>query len=303
MHASQVIETYVDDTVRLLPRRKRNDVASELRSLLGEELHARAQQSGSAPDESVALSLVRDYGHPNEVAARYQPPWAVIDPADTTSFVRAAIIGASALILLAAMSLRLNSPDSSPKNLVGIGVPFWLGVLVVIFGAKNWFAQRRPAAAQWQPRDRDRSNRIGSIIVIPFATFCTILYAAPTWVMGLITGGRWDPSWAAYTAEFQWQRIPIFVGLLSAMIALLAFAAIRGRWSRLTRRIDIGINLALACLLLIFSVDGNMFQSSEQDRIARDIFALVGVIYLPTVCVMLYGEIGRLDRRARGREE
>ncbi len=303
MLASEVIEIYIDDTMRLLPRRQRIDVANELRSLLHEELHTRAQEAGREADASFALSLVRNYGHPNEVAARYWKPWVIIDPSDTMNFLRAAIIGASALILLAAMSLRLNSPDSSPENMVGIGIPFWLGVLVVIFGVKNWFAQRRPAAAQWQPRDRDRTNRIGSMIVIPIATFCTILYAAPVWVMGLITGGRWDPSWAAYTAEFQWQRLPIFIALLSAMIALLAFAAIRGRWSRLTRRIDIGINLALACLLLIFSVDGDMFQSSEQDRIARDIFALVGVIYLPSVCVLLYGEIGRLERRARGREE
>ena len=74
MHASEVIETYIDDTVRLLPRRQRDDVATELRSLLNEELHARAQESGRPPDESLALSLVRDYGRPNEVAARYQPP-------------------------------------------------------------------------------------------------------------------------------------------------------------------------------------------------------------------------------------
>ncbi len=38
MHATEVIETYIDDTVRLLPRRQRDDVATELRSLLNEEL-------------------------------------------------------------------------------------------------------------------------------------------------------------------------------------------------------------------------------------------------------------------------
>ena len=96
MSATEVIETYIDDTVRLLPRRQRDDVARELRSLLIEELHARARESGRPPDESLALSLVRGYGQPNEVAARYRPPWAIIDPADSTSFMRAAIIGAGA---------------------------------------------------------------------------------------------------------------------------------------------------------------------------------------------------------------
>ena len=59
MHATEVIETYIDDTVRLLPRRLRNDVATELRSLLNEELPARTQESGCPPDEALALSLAR----------------------------------------------------------------------------------------------------------------------------------------------------------------------------------------------------------------------------------------------------
>ena len=43
MHATEVIETYIDDTVRFLPRRQRDEVATELRSLLNVVLHALAQ--------------------------------------------------------------------------------------------------------------------------------------------------------------------------------------------------------------------------------------------------------------------
>ena len=46
MNATEVIETYIDDTVRLLPRQQRDDVAAELRSLLNEEMHAQAEQIG-----------------------------------------------------------------------------------------------------------------------------------------------------------------------------------------------------------------------------------------------------------------
>ena len=98
MGANDVIEMYVDDTVRLLPRRQRDDVAAELRSLLNEELRERAADSGRAADDAMALSLVQGYGRPNEVAARYQPAWSIIDPADSKNFVRAAIIGAGSLI-------------------------------------------------------------------------------------------------------------------------------------------------------------------------------------------------------------
>ena len=47
MDPQALIESYVDDVVRRLPRRQRSDVGLELRSLLGEELAARA--AGSRP--------------------------------------------------------------------------------------------------------------------------------------------------------------------------------------------------------------------------------------------------------------
>ena len=221
MHATEVIETYIDDTVRLLPRRQRDDVATELRSLLIEELHARARESGCPPDESLALSLVRNYGHPNEVAARYQPPWAIIDPVDSTSFIRAAIIGAGTLVLFGAMSKRLPSPPGTAENLVKIGLLVWLGLLVVAFGAKNWARRRWPARVLWKPRDRDRANRVGSAVAVPIATFCVVLYAAPSWVLSQISGGRLETSWAAYTADFQRLSLPCFIGMMFGLIALL----------------------------------------------------------------------------------
>jgi hypothetical protein len=298
MQASEVIEAYIGDTVRLLPRRQRDDVAGELRSLLNEELHGRAQESGRPPDAPLALSMVRAYGRPNEVAARYQLPWAIIDPADSTSFLRAAVIGAGALVLLAAISTRLPSLREAADHLVTIGLLVWLGILVVAFGAKSWIRRHRPATAPWQPRDRDRTSRVGTALVIPVATLCIVLYGAPAWVIDRISGGRIETSWAAYSADFQHWRLPCFLGLLAGLLVLLLFATIEGRWRRLTRRINIGLNLALACLVLFFAVDGDILQSSQVDHVVRDVLALVGVIYLPCVGVQLYGEIGRIDRAA-----
>lgn len=54
--------------MRLLPRRQRDDVANELRSLVLEELSSRIRETGQPPDPGMALSLVRGCGQPNEVA-------------------------------------------------------------------------------------------------------------------------------------------------------------------------------------------------------------------------------------------
>jgi hypothetical protein len=298
MNAIEVIEAYINDTVRLLPQSQRDDVAKELRSLLNEELRARAEESGRPPDESQALSLVRNYGFPNEVAARYQPPWTIIDPADSTSFMRAAIIGAGALIVLSALSYRQPAPQAAAENLIVVGTLTWLGVLVAAFGAKNWVRRHWPRTARWKPRDRDRTNRIGTAVLVPIASIFVVLYAAPAWVLDQVSRGRLNTSWAAYTDDAQRFRLPLFIGLLVGLLALVSFVAIQGRWSRLTRRINIGLNLALACLVLSLAVEGNVFQSSSVDQIARDVLALVAAVYVPCVGVMIYGEIGRLNRAA-----
>jgi hypothetical protein len=298
MHADEVIEMYIDDTVRLLPRRQRGDVAAELRALLNEELNARARESGRPPDEALALSLVRGFGLPNEVAARYQPAWTIIDPADSRSFMRAAIIGAGALLLLSALRRQLPPMPGTAGDLVTLLILAWLGLLVVAFGVKSCIRRRWPSTALWKPRDRDLTNRVGTAILVPIAMPFVILYGAPTWVFDRISGGRFDTSWAAYTADFQRLRLPWFIGCVVGLLALRSFVAIRGRWRRLTRRINIGLNMALAGLILSFAVDGNIFQSGAVDQIARGVLALVAVIYVPSVGVQVYGEIGRIDRAA-----
>ena len=87
--SDDLIEQYVSDVVQRLPRRQRDDVATELRTLLGEELADRVAVDGSSPDQTATLALLAGFGRPAEVAARYRPPLVLIDPADSRSFVRA----------------------------------------------------------------------------------------------------------------------------------------------------------------------------------------------------------------------
>ena len=180
MNATELIEAYIDDTVRLLPRHQRADVAIELRSLLNDELNTRARDSGGQPDETLALSLVRDYGPPNEVAARYHSAWTIIAPADSRNFIRAAILGAGAIVLLSLLSRR--SPprvSGAADEVLTVGILAWLGFLVVAFGVKSWIRRQWPATAVWKPRDRDRVSRVGTAVLVPIASFVVVLYVRP----------------------------------------------------------------------------------------------------------------------------
>ncbi|GAA3794693.1 hypothetical protein GCM10022226_12560 [Sphaerisporangium flaviroseum] len=50
MNADDLIDSYVSDVARLLPRTQRKDVALELRTLVKEELEERAASAGRAAD-------------------------------------------------------------------------------------------------------------------------------------------------------------------------------------------------------------------------------------------------------------
>src|SRR5690349_7408782 len=103
MNADQLIESYVSDVVRRLPRRQRGDVAVELRALLGEEMVGRVADRGSAQEGATsadAMALLTSFGRPAEVAARYRPALTIIDPADSRAFLKASVVGVALIWLV-----------------------------------------------------------------------------------------------------------------------------------------------------------------------------------------------------------
>ncbi|MEO8315303.1 MAG: hypothetical protein ABI645_10960 [Pseudomonadota bacterium] len=70
MTVYDVVESYVRDVARYLPRNKRNDVAFELRSLLHEEMAVKAQASGRTPDKVMVMELLAGFGRLAEAAGQ-----------------------------------------------------------------------------------------------------------------------------------------------------------------------------------------------------------------------------------------
>ena len=79
MDANEILESYVRDVADCLPRARRDDVASELRSLLAEELAGRAQESGRPPDRAMAMAMLQAFGRPAEYAQRYHARPALVE--------------------------------------------------------------------------------------------------------------------------------------------------------------------------------------------------------------------------------
>ncbi len=285
MNANDVIESYVRDVARNLPRRERADVAAELRSLLTEEL--------GGGDEAAALAIVRRFGRPADVAARYQTPTAVVDPADTRNFVVAAVVGA---LLIPSTNQRL--PFSIDPAMAQLWFLAWLGTLVILFAIKAWVVRRSPERFQWKPskvRDDDEVRIIEQIPLIATMVFYEIAYLFPGPVIHLLSGGRVDPNVLTYTADFANPvRMLWFAVFLPALIALEAFVIVRRRWTRLTRTAEIMLFVLAATQLGWHASYGDIFADAQADFGARMACQLVSAAFGLTAAYKIYREWGRI---------
>jgi predicted nucleic acid-binding protein len=285
MKPSDVIESYVRDVAAQLPAAKRADVAAELRSLLAEEL-------GNG-DAAAALEMVRRFGRPADVAARYSTPTAVVDPADTRSFVLAAVAGA---LLIPSTNLRL--PFSIDPARAQVWFLAWLGALVILFALKSWIARRRPDWFRWKPspvRDYDRARAIEQLPLIGILLFYEVVYLSPGPVIHLLSGGRVDAGLLSYTSDFASPlRMLWFALFLPVLVVLEVLAMVQSRWTRLTRSIEIMLFLLVGTQLGWHASYGDIFANVAAEHGARMAFQLVGAAFILTAVYKTYREWGRI---------
>ena len=66
-----LIDRYITEVGKHLPRKNRQDIQRELRSTLEDMLADRSEASGQPVDEAMTIALLKEYGSPQKVAASY----------------------------------------------------------------------------------------------------------------------------------------------------------------------------------------------------------------------------------------
>ena len=66
-----LIDKYIVEVGKHLPRKNRADIEAEIRSTLEDMLDERKQGDGPA-DEATVMQVLKEYGAPREVAAKYK---------------------------------------------------------------------------------------------------------------------------------------------------------------------------------------------------------------------------------------
>lgn len=294
MTTNELIESYVNDVALQLPRNQRDDVAFELRALLQEELQARADAAGRAADPALAIELLRAFGRPGDVAARYRPGLTIIDPADGRGFMRATLIGL-AIIWLAGLVAVLQQPIESSTALFGLLGRWWTGTvipslawpgfLVLCFGLSSWARHRWPQDTTWTPHasDRIQGGRIGLVLGMAGVLAGAYLLVNPHWVLDFFWNGRAAPAAyeaLTYTETFLGRQAPCLLLLILLNIPLMLIALLKGRRPPALQDLETGLAL-LNCVVMVWTIlDGPALATPFGDQVFKGALTLIATLTL-----------------------
>jgi hypothetical protein len=201
-------------------------------------------------------------------------PFTLIDPADTRSFVLAAVVGT----LLIPSSNR-HLPFSIEPNMASLLFLAWLGALLLFFAARSWAMRRWPDSFQWKPSPlrTDAVAPIAQLGLIALFAALGALYWMPGPILDALSGGRIDARAFAYTQDFQSPlRLPWFPILLAVLIVLHLMAAVARHWTRPTRFLEFAFLACAGVQLGWHAAYGHVFLNAAVDLDGRLAMQLVG---------------------------
>lgn len=280
--STNLIDTYVSEVGRRLPRKTRSDIEAEIRSTLQDMLEERSRKTGKPVDEELTLEVLKEYGAPEKVAATYQGDRYLIGPSLYPIFMMVMRIVLIVVGVLAAIGLgiALYQATQTPLNAFEtvlravanfIASAFTaLGNIVIIFAIIEWALYRAgekvdlkglPTQKEWDPRSLTRLStpnqvRMGETIVeivgcfiaiVIFNFYPQIIGFTPS-LNGLMQPGNWaigfgNLKFVPLLSEAFFYFVP-YLTLVWALTILLDIVLLRmGYWTAVTRISLIGLKV------------------------------------------------------------
>ncbi|MCI0552648.1 MAG: hypothetical protein L0287_16985 [Anaerolineae bacterium] len=276
-----LIDKYIAEVGKHLPRKQRADIEAEIRSTLEDMLEERKQANGEVSEEQM-IALLKEYGAPREVAESYTGPRYLIGPRVFPIFEMVTKIVVAVLLGLALVKLGLSLANSSLVGIeflekIGGSILELFGGLITAFGnivlvfailervlpAKEFDEEEEwnPAELASEP-DPDQVS-IGEQIwgILFMAGFLVIfnLYANPdAWY---IRENDWNFLSLRFTDAFL-SYLP-WINILAILeIALSLYMIRQGLWNATTRIINIALQLAWIVLSVLMLKGPDLIEST-----------------------------------------
>jgi hypothetical protein len=270
----ELIERYVYEVGRHLPRKNRADIQVELKSTLVDTLEGRVEGEPSQEDE---IMVLKEFGPPQKVAASYWPQGQYLIGPNLFPLFRMVV----AIVMLVFVIVRLvllaiaavfqqevftflSVLDNISEMVGSMFVAF--GIVVIVFAILQRFdVKPDEEGEEWDPRElpqiepQDTVSRRGTVIEITFSlVIIAILLFLPDKIGVWVTPGTeilLNPVISSY--------IPLIILSIMLGIALDVVLLWRGKWETSTRLAKIATNLFGLFVLYILISSHNAWLAEQ----------------------------------------
>jgi hypothetical protein len=304
-----LIDRYVTEVGKRLPRKNRLDIEAELRSTLEDMLEDRSQQTGRPADEALVTELLQEYGAPKKVASTYQTHPYLIGPhmfPMYTLVLKIALFAVTLGLTIATIVSVVSSGLSSPELLKTLGefAASLVGALINVFGNVTLVfailerfvpATEFEELEKWTPdeltKEPDSSHVSMSemIFSIVFTAAALIIFNFYPQIVGIwnIENGEWIQIAGLSEAFFRYLPWINLSGVLT--IALDIWLLRQNSWKAATRWMYIGlqvVSIGIATAMLRGPSLLNLYPSTLDADVGSILTKVFGIM-IPVVLVIV----------------
>ena len=328
----ELIERYVHQVGKKLPKKQRKDVEVELRSLLEDMVEDRAQTKVEQADEEIVLDVLMEFGSPDSVAASYRDDKQyLIGPQLLPIFkivitVVTAVLGGLSLFGITVAAFGSDQFLQEWVTLVFKAIPNFigsmlriLGTIVVIFAVLERVLPEESLneEADWNPKDLPEindPNQIDKGELVFGAIFTVILLVLlngyPQWA-GIVYFQDGDSqAIPLLSANFYNNLLPLVNLLLAVSLSIDLYKLYMGKKTTVIRWMEVGDSILTAVVAYICFSNGPIFGLHPElvamhgwditDPLFDGIEALIGVLNsLANVGLVLlfFGELFSIGKK------
>jgi hypothetical protein len=277
----ELVDRYVYQVGRRLPRRLRGDVKTELRSLLLDTLEERTGLKGdeTAFSEEDQVAVLEEFGSPAQMAAKYQPrPRYIIGPKVYSLYLIVVVVLLGAGLLASTVTTVVGRfyADSDGMNgleLLGQGLGIFINIALSGIGSTTLvFAilervipndeLKLDDDEEWNPRDlpeieeRNEIKPAGLIVQIGFLALLLIAFIG--FPDRINMGAYYDDGWHIVPSLLSTEFFSLYLPLIKISWSLTIISNLvllrQGRWQLGTRIANVliqGLDIFILAWMLI----------------------------------------------------
>ena len=265
-----LLDRYVTEVGKNLPRRSRTDIEAEIRSTLQDMLEDRSQETGHPVDDELTSQVLKEFGAPAKVAASYKPTQYLVGPRLFPTFALVLKIVLTVLLAVSVVGLGISVVTTGMSGreflmaLARFGGQFLaggitaFGNIVIIFAILERTLPASPfeKSGDWDPAELSREPgpdevKRGELISgVVFTIVGLVIFNLYPQLIGiaLVVDGQWTfipVLSAAFFAYLPWLNLLWILGLVLDVVLLR-----QNRWTTSTVVAKITLSLAEIALAI-----------------------------------------------------